>query len=104
MSEKNHNMCELILDYVSGVCTIEDIDAFEHHLSECHECQAELRELQMIWRTIPIDMDPIQPPKDLKQKVLEEVTGVSFEPKPFFSDQHQDLLSIGSQQLLLYLP
>lgn len=75
MSDNKTTICELCLAYVSGECSLEEQHAFEHHLSTCHECQVTLNDLQMIWESLPAELDLIEPPKDLKKKVMNTVTG-----------------------------
>lgn len=70
---ENRKVCSLVLDYVSGACTMDEASAFEAHLERCVECQAELKELRAIWEVLPVDMDPIEPPADLKQQVLNAI-------------------------------
>lgn len=72
-TNESRELCQLVLDYVSGSCTREEALAFENHLSSCAECQAELAELREIWEVLPADMNMIEPPADLKKQVLDAV-------------------------------
>jgi hypothetical protein len=71
--DNNRKQCSLILDFVSGACTEEEAAAFEAHLIGCVECQVELEELRVIWEVLPVDMELIDPPADLKQQVIEAI-------------------------------
>ncbi|SDW94353.1 anti-sigma factor [Paenibacillus sp. CF384] len=62
--------CELCLEYVSGACNEEESLAFELHLPHCDACQKELLELRTAWEALPVDIEWIEPPQDLKQQVM----------------------------------
>ncbi|MGM0884620.1 MAG: anti-sigma factor domain-containing protein [Bacillota bacterium] len=74
-NEQKH-VCDLCLDYISGVCTDEESLTFEHHLPDCADCQAEIDELRIVWEALPENMERIEPPKDLKQQVMDAVLAV----------------------------
>ncbi|WP_341280242.1 anti-sigma factor [Paenibacillus sp. FSL H8-0537] len=71
MEEKK--LCDLTLEVLSGTCTEEEQLAFERHLSSCKACQVEMEELRMAWEAIPVDMEWLEPPIDLKQQVMDAV-------------------------------
>ncbi|WP_053375437.1 anti-sigma factor [Paenibacillus sp. FJAT-27812] len=62
--------CDFILDYLSGSCSEEEKEAFERHLTYCDSCKQELAELQIVWEELPLDMERIEPPKDLKEQIM----------------------------------
>lgn len=66
-------ICDLCLDYISGVCTDEERLSFELHLPGCADCQAEIDELRIVWEALPSDMERIEPPIDLKKQVMDAV-------------------------------
>ncbi|MRN55039.1 anti-sigma factor [Paenibacillus monticola] len=70
-NKKQTSICDLSLDVLSGVCTDEERVAFERHLPSCEACQADKDELQLIWEALYADMEPIEPPMDLKQQVMD---------------------------------
>lgn len=74
MQGQDKAICEMCLEYLTNECSSEEKLAFEHHLPECQECQAALKELNLVWEAIPEDMDPIELPKDMKQQVMDAVT------------------------------
>ncbi|MUT64838.1 anti-sigma factor [Paenibacillus sp. NEAU-GSW1] len=65
------SLCDLCLDYISGVCTDEETVAFERHLPGCADCQAEIDELRLVWEELPSVMERIEPPADLKKQVMD---------------------------------
>ncbi|PWW04808.1 putative zinc finger protein [Paenibacillus cellulosilyticus] len=77
--DNNRKLCSMVLDFVSGDCTEEEASAFEAHLAGCAECQSELEELRVIWEVLPVDMDLIDPPTDLKQQVIESIFAADAE-------------------------
>lgn len=66
-------VCDMCLDYLSGVCSDEDKRTFERHLPDCADCRAEIDELRIVWEAFPASMDRIEPPKDLKKQVMDAV-------------------------------
>lgn len=62
--------CDFILDYLSGACSKEEKEAFERHLTYCDSCRQELAELRIVWEELPLDMERIEPPKDLKEQIM----------------------------------
>lgn len=80
MKERTH--CDLALEVLSGTCTEEERLVFERHLSECEACQAEMEELRIAWEAIPIDMERLEPPLDLKQQVMDAVLAVEAQQAP----------------------
>ncbi|XEC95146.1 anti-sigma factor [Paenibacillus tarimensis] len=67
------SVCDLCLDYVSGVCSDEQKSAFERHLPGCAGCRNEIDELRIVWEALPADMERIEPPHDLKKQVMDAV-------------------------------
>ncbi|SFT24705.1 anti-sigma factor [Paenibacillus sp. BC26] len=78
--EKNDTLpaspCELCLEYVSGACNEDESLAFELHLPHCDACQKELLELRTAWDALPVDIEWIEPPRDLKQQVMDAALAV----------------------------
>lgn len=62
--------CDIVLDYLSGACTEEEREAFERHLPHCTSCSQELAELQIVWEALPLDIERIEPPQDLKEQIM----------------------------------
>jgi hypothetical protein len=68
--EAYSSYCDFILDYLSDACSEEQKEAFERHLTYCDSCKQELAELQIVWEELPLDMERIEPPKDLKEQIM----------------------------------
>jgi hypothetical protein len=64
-------ICDLSLTYAAGECTEAEKQAFEHHLPRCSVCQKEVNDLREVWDVLAADMEWVEPPKDLKQQVLD---------------------------------
>lgn len=69
MNDEAYN-CDFILDYLSDACSEEEKEAFERHLTYCESCKQELAELQIVWEELPLDMERIAPPEDLKEQIM----------------------------------
>jgi hypothetical protein len=74
MRNNQLSICDLCLDYLSGVCSNQERLAFEQHLPNCQACQTDLYELRTTWEAIPDQMDIIEPPPDLKQQVMNAIS------------------------------
>ncbi len=75
-------VCDMCLDYISGVCSDEDKRAFERHLPDCADCRAEIDELRFVWEAFPGSMERIEPPKDLKKQVMDAALAADGDWKP----------------------
>ena len=62
--------CDTLLDYLSDACTEKEKEAFKRHLTHCHSCRQELAEWQTVWEELPLDMERIEPPQDLKEQIM----------------------------------
>ena len=62
--------CGIVLDYLSGACAEEEREAFERHLTHCKSCREELAALQTVWEALPLDIQRIEPPQDLKEQIM----------------------------------
>ncbi|UOQ44440.1 anti-sigma factor [Halobacillus salinarum] len=81
------NECDKIIDYFNDQLTEEEKKEFERHLENCEECQAELEELTMLTDDLPFASEPVDPPKDMKDRVLEAV----FAEEQLDSEESSDL-------------
>lgn len=75
MREHHEGICKLCFDYFIKECSIEDQQTFERHLPDCQKCQFELNDLRITWEAIPVEIERIEPPEELKQQVMDAVTG-----------------------------
>lgn len=83
MTRENHEfICKLGLSYFSGECSIQEQEAFKRHLPECQNCQSEMNDMHIVWEAMNVDIDQVEPPKELKKQVLDAVVGTdSVEPE-----------------------
>ncbi|KUP04147.1 hypothetical protein Q75_16305 [Bacillus coahuilensis p1.1.43] len=61
---------DLVIDYINHQLSEEERKKFEEHLENCSECRREVEELQMLMSDLPYSADPVEPPADLKDRVL----------------------------------
>lgn len=66
--------CDHLVDYLNGTLSADEIQLFEQHLKTCTECQ----EIIEATGELPYLADPIEPPADMKARILSNV----FEEKP----------------------
>jgi anti-sigma-K factor RskA len=72
--------CGSVLDYLSGACSWEEREAFELHLTHCKSCREELAALQIVWEALPLDIERIEPPQDLKEQIMSTARRVPRRP------------------------
>lgn len=71
--QKKRKMCDLCIPYFLGECPVQYRVLYEQHLSSCANCRQELNELDLIWQTLPHDMEEIALPADLKDEVISSI-------------------------------
>lgn len=65
---------ELAADYCSGGMTREQVDAYEHHLSDgCDSCAAALSQLEPVVQSLFESVEPVEVDAALRQQVLDQV-------------------------------
>ncbi len=79
------NLCDLCIFYLVGECSTEEQEKFEYHLLSCPSCQEELRNMQSVWNALPLQMEEMEVPTDLK----EEVMRVIFSQNDVVDDKRQ---------------
>lgn len=67
------NEHDLLIDYFNGNLDEDSKWAFEEHLKECQECQQELEELEALTEELPYAAPPMDPPENMKERVLDRV-------------------------------
>ncbi|ARI78921.1 anti-sigma factor [Halobacillus mangrovi] len=67
------NECDLLIDYYNDQLSEKEKKEFENHLETCADCRRELEELQMLTADLPFASEPVDPPEDLKDRVLGNV-------------------------------
>lgn len=65
--------CDQLIDYFNHQLTEKEKEAFEAHLKECASCKEELEELEELTMDLPYDVEGIEPPKGMKDRVLSNV-------------------------------
>lgn len=66
MSER----CNHLIDYINGQLTDTERKEFEAHLETCSTCQEELNEIKELTDDLGFDVDPVEPPSAMKDRVL----------------------------------
>ncbi|MEN1968398.1 anti-sigma factor [Lentibacillus sp. N15] len=80
MSNEKH--CDLLLDYFNDQLTPEEQQMYEAHLQQCQDCQDELKELQELTEDLPYSSEPIEPPTEMKQRVLSNILQTNEQADP----------------------
>lgn len=88
MNKKEHECCKDLLPYLVGELSNQGRNEFEKHLKECSICLDELQELQPIWESLPLSIEEIDPPVDLKAEVFSSI----------FLDQTSDKTTVHIKQ------
>jgi hypothetical protein len=73
MTKDGQNVCELCIPYLLGECSAEEREQYERHLRSCPHCRREFPELRRTWRMLPLEMEPVEVPADLKAEVMNAV-------------------------------
>lgn len=74
--------CDLLVDYLNGTLSDKEIQEFEEHLKGCDECQ----EIVEATGELPYLADPVEPPVEMKARILSNV----FEEEPSASPAVSD--------------
>jgi hypothetical protein len=70
MNQRDTNYCQDLLPYLVNDLPDQKRNDFERHLNECSNCREELKELQVVWDSLPMSMEEVDPPGDLKSQVF----------------------------------
>jgi anti-sigma factor RsiW len=71
-----HRECaEALAAYALGALSETEAARVRRHLSECRECRAELDWIRAGVDVLPASVPPIEPPPELKQRLMEIVEG-----------------------------
>jgi anti-sigma-K factor RskA len=73
METKDH-VIDLIPAYALGSLDYEDEILVSNHLSTCEQCSAELHSYQLVVDELPLSVKESQPPLNLKNKMLSQVS------------------------------
>ncbi len=78
------NECEKVVDYFNSQLNEQEKKEFERHLETCEECREELEELELLTADLPFASEPVEPPENMKQRVLDAV----FADEASLEDHH----------------
>jgi anti-sigma-K factor RskA len=70
---EHHECAEALGAYALGALSETEAARVRRHLSECRECRAELDWLRAGVDVLPTSVPPIEPPPELKQRLMEVV-------------------------------
>jgi anti-sigma factor RsiW len=73
MNQKEHECCQDLIPYLVGELSSQRKNEFEKHVKECSICRDELQELQSVWDSLPLAMEEVDPPADLKAEVFSSI-------------------------------
>lgn len=65
----NSEHCDQLVDYLNGTLSAEETAAFEQHLKHCSDC----REIVEVTGELPYLADAVEPPKEMKARILANV-------------------------------
>jgi anti-sigma-K factor RskA len=83
MTDRNHTSYrEEIGAYLLGALTDLERQAFEHHLTSCAECRAEIERLRPAADALPRAVEQVEPPPSLKASLMEVVEREAREAAP----------------------
>jgi anti-sigma-K factor RskA len=71
-----------IVMYIIGESTPEESDFFAKHIASCPACREEAEQLQQTWQMIPLQLEEVEPPADLKAEVMEAIFPPSASSAP----------------------
>ncbi|TDL81047.1 anti-sigma factor [Peribacillus frigoritolerans] len=83
----NNQMCDKLFDYFNETMTAVEKREFEAHLESCSDCSAELQELTALTEDLPYLSEPVEPPKEMKQRILGSILNedpANHSPEPVF--------------------
>jgi anti-sigma-K factor RskA len=61
---------DLVGAYVLDALPLDELEAFEAHLTECESCRQEVAELSRVVEVLPLAVDQVAPPADLRGQIL----------------------------------
>lgn len=74
-SEPERHPCSEVELYALGLMNEEENREMDQHLLECEYCTTELARLQELLGLLPLAAEPVEPPQDMKGRVLGAVLG-----------------------------
>ncbi|MFC5531939.1 anti-sigma factor [Cohnella yongneupensis] len=70
MNSQGTPPCEGLIDYIIGLSSDVERKRFERHMAACATCREEAANWREVWVYLSDDMELVDPPADLKEKVL----------------------------------
>jgi anti-sigma-K factor RskA len=64
---------EDVAPYALGALPYDDAKAFERHLGDCELCRTDLASLRPAVDALPMSVDKVEPPPELRRRVMAEV-------------------------------
>lgn len=61
----------LLSAYALDALDAGEVGSFEEHIADCDECRDELDDLLRVCSTIALSVDPIEPPAELRDRILD---------------------------------
>jgi anti-sigma-K factor RskA len=63
----------LLVTYALDALDAAELRSLEEHLAECAECRVELDELRGMFSTLALSVEPVEPPAELRDRILDVV-------------------------------
>lgn len=89
------NECDHLIDYFNNQLSEDEERAFDKHLETCEDCRGSLEELQMLTMDLPFVSEPVDPPREMKGRILEAV--FSKEP-PAYTEEVEEQPATNKEQ------
>lgn len=71
-----------VIMFIMGESAPEERDFFAAHISGCPACREEAEQLRQTWQLIPLQLEEVDPPADLKAEVMGAIFPPSASPAP----------------------
>ena len=71
--DRNPHCGEDVAPYALGALPYDDAKAFERHMADCELCRTDLASLQPAVDALPMSVEHVEPPPELRRRVMAEV-------------------------------
>jgi anti-sigma-K factor RskA len=75
LNEQQHYEEDMVGAYALDALEGDELEAFEAHLPACASCRAEVAELRQVVDVLPLAVERVEPPVDLRARILRDATG-----------------------------
>lgn len=65
---------ELLPEFSLGELEARDLKKVKYHVQRCRECALEVSQYRRAWMSIPLALDPIDPPEAIKTQLIERAS------------------------------